>query len=51
MTTLTMRNKKRLDVKQRVFRSYLTVEQAAVVGGVKRAAVLPDQSAGQQGWS
>jgi len=34
MTTLTMRDEKRLDVIQRVFRSDLTVEQAAVVLGV-----------------
>ena len=39
MTTLTMRDKKRLDVKQRVFRSYLTVEQAAVVGGKASGSV------------
>jgi len=34
MTTLTMRDEKRLDVIQRVFRSELTVVQAAVVMGV-----------------
>jgi transposase len=34
MTTLTMRDEKRLDVIQRVFRGDLTVEQAAVVMGV-----------------
>ena len=34
MTTLTMKEEKRLDVIQRVFRSELTVEQAAVVLGV-----------------
>ena len=34
MTTLTMQDEKRLDVIQRVYRSELTVEQAAVVMGV-----------------
>ena len=34
MTTLTMRDEKRLDVIQRVLRSELTVEQAALVMGV-----------------
>jgi DNA-directed RNA polymerase specialized sigma subunit len=34
MTTLTMQDKKRLDVIQRVFRSELTVVQAALVMGV-----------------
>jgi transposase len=34
MTTLTMRDEKRLDVIQRVYRSELTVKQAALVMGV-----------------
>ena len=34
MTTLTMRDEKRLDVIQRVYRSELTVGQAALVLGV-----------------
>lgn len=34
MTTLTMRDEKRLDIIQRVYRSELTVEQAALIMGV-----------------
>ena len=34
MTTLTMRDEKRLDVIQRVYRSELTVRQAALVMGL-----------------
>ena len=34
MTTLTMKDEKRLDVIQRVYRSELTVVQAALVMGV-----------------
>ena len=34
MTTLTMKDKKRLDVIQRVYRSELTVTQAALVMGL-----------------
>ncbi len=47
MTTLTMQDEKRLDVIQRVYRGELTVVQAALVMGVRRTAVLPDQSTGR----
>jgi transposase len=36
MTTLTMKEEKRLEVIQRVFRGELTVEEAAVIVGVSK---------------
>ena len=44
MTTLTMKDEKRLEIIQRVLRGELTLERQA---WSLRAAVLPDQSAGE----
>ena len=50
MTTLTMKDEKRLDVIQRVYRSELTVVEASRTDlGHQRTALLPGQSAGEQG--
>ncbi len=48
MTTLTMQDEKRIEIIQRVFRDELTMGRAAVLFGDQRAAVLPDQSEGEE---
>jgi hypothetical protein len=48
MRTLTMKEEKRLEVMQRVFRGELTMGKASLVLGVSERQCYPDQGTGKE---